>query len=400
MKSSSDVQSGAGLDVSVVIPCFNEERTVGSCVVKARAALKETGLSGEIIVVDNASTDRSAEAAIKHGARVIEEKRKGYGSTLIRGFNEARGKYVVFADADESYNFGYTGEFVRRLKGGADFVIGSRFRGKIEKGAMPFLHRYLGTPVLTMILRIFFRINITDVNCGMRGMSREAFLKLNVSCTGMEFASEMIVKSALAGIKIEEMPIDFRKDKRGRAPHLNTFRDGWRHLRLILLFAPKWIFLIPGLLSFFSGIVFMTFVLLAETKYLGIFTMILCQGLVLLGAQFIFYGISSYGVSQFLQYHNERDGFYRFFRSFTIEKGIILGAVVLAAGLMIIVAAGLNIHQHLITTDEFIFNSKATKWGIFGMSFSILGFQMIISSFYLCLFNIKNAPRDSFHPES
>jgi len=377
------------IEISIVIPCLNEKKTIGNCVRKAKAAIKEASLAGEVIVVDNGSTDDSAEISKRLGAVVVKEKRCGYGRALARGFGEARGRYIVFADADESYDFGYTGQFVKELRKGYELVMGSRFRGAIEKGAMPFLHRFLGTPVLTFILRLFFKTRITDVNCGMRGLTKKAIAKLDLTCTGMEFASEMVVKAAKLRMKIAEIPIDFKKDKRTTRPHLRTFRDGWRHLRFILLFAPKWMFLFPGVFSFSLGFLFMLIILFTETKYFGIFSMLVCQSLIFLGAQFIFYGVSSYGFTQFLRYHREEDRLYRMFRNFTIEKGIVVGMILFVIGLGISTVAGINIYNYMTTTDEFIFKADATKWGFFGISLLILGFQIFFSSFYICLFNIK-----------
>jgi glycosyltransferase involved in cell wall biosynthesis len=377
------------IEVSVVIPCLNEEETIAGCIEKAKSAISESGIVGEVVVVDNGSTDSSPEISKKLGARVVTEKRHGYGRALSRGFSEARGKYIVFADADESYDFGYTVRFVNELRKGAELVMGSRFRGKIEKGAMPFLHRFLGTPVLTFMLRLFFRARITDVNCGMRGLTKEAIAKLKLTCTGMEFASEMVVKAAKLGMKITEIPIDFKKDKRSSRPHLRTFIDGWRHLRFILLFAPKWMFLFPGMLAFLLGFLFMSIILFSEAKYFGIFSMLICQSLIFLGAQFILYGVSSCGFSQFLRFHREEDRLYRIFKNFTIEKGIVLGMVLFVIGLVISVLAGIDIYNYMMTTDEFIFKADATKWGFFGISLLILGFQLVFSSFYICLFNIK-----------
>jgi len=378
------------IEVSVVIPCLNEADTLGNCVTKAMEAIRNSRLLGEVIVVDNGSTDSSGDIAVEHGGRVVLEEHKGYGYSLFRGFREARGKYIVFADADESYDFAYVGDFVRLMRNGAELVMGSRMRGSIQKGAMPFLHRYLGTPALTVIARTFFHVKITDINCGMRGLTKDAFTKLNLTCGGMEFASEMVVKAARLKLKIAEIPIDFRKDKRNRKPHLRTFKDGWRHLRFILLFAPKWIFLLNGLVLFVSGFIFMLLILFGILKHLGIFAMLISQSLILLGFQLLLFGISSYGFPNFLRYNREEDGFYRFFKNFTVEKGILWGLFTLALGLPITILSGIVIYNYLRSTNTIpTFYFLATKWAFFGVTLVILSFQIIISSFYLSLFHTE-----------
>ncbi len=377
------------LEVSVIIPCLNEEGTVRNCVRGAQGSMSAAGINGEVIVVDNGSTDNTAAAAKDAGARVLQEKKKGYGLALIKGLREASGKFMVFADADESYDFSYIGAFVKEMRKGADFVIGSRFRGGIEKGAMPFLHRYLGTPVITSIVRLFFGVKVSDINCGMRGLTREAYLRLGLVCEGMEFASEMIAKAAKLNLKIVEIPIYFRKDKRGRRSHLNTFQDGWRHLRFILLFSPKWLFLFPGMILFGAGFLFMLLILFDFFNYLGIFSMLICQSMIFLGTQFILYGISSHGFKQFLEYNRQEDKFYRIFKKFTIEKGIIAGSIILLAGLTVTIFSGMDIFRFIAAGGSPVFKADATKWGFLGVTLAILGFQLVISSFYICLFNIQ-----------
>ncbi len=252
------------MDLSVVMPCLNEDETIGNCIDLALDTMRCEGIEGEVLVVDNGSVDNSVSVALEHGARVVHEDSKGYGCALNRGFKEALGKYIVFADADESYDFAYVSEFYKRLRNGKDLVIGNRLNERIEKGAMPWLHRYLGTPVLTFFARVLFRLRIRDINCGMRGISKEAYNKLELLCTGMEFASEMMIKAKIQGLVIDEFPIDFKRDKRNRPPHLNTFRDGWRHMRFILLFAPKNTFLLFGLPLISVGIILMLLILFSS----------------------------------------------------------------------------------------------------------------------------------------
>jgi glycosyltransferase involved in cell wall biosynthesis len=238
--------SEATPEVSVVMPCLNEAETLPICIRKARAALERTGIAGEIVVADNGSTDGSIEIAKSLGARVVHVARRGYGAAYLGGLEEARGRYIVIGDSDDSYDFGDLERFVTPLREGYDAVIGTRLRGTILPGAMPPLHRYLGNPVLTGILNLFFHVGVSDAHCGMRSFTREAFRRLELRTTGMEFASEMIVKMAKARMRIAEVPIVYHPDGRTRSPHLRSFRDGWRHLRFMLLYSPKWLFLIPG----------------------------------------------------------------------------------------------------------------------------------------------------------
>lgn len=236
------------IELSIVMPCLNEERTLGACVDDALAFLDRTGTRGEIVVADNGSTDRSVEIAHAHGARVVSVATRGYGAALLAGIQQSKGRFVVMGDADQSYEFGALDAFLVELRSGAELVVGDRFRGGIEEGAMPWIHRYLGNPVLSHLGRRFFGAQIHDFHCGLRGFDREAMLGLGLRTTGMEFASEMIVRSCFAGLRIAEVPTRLRRDGRDRPPHLRTWRDGWRHLRFLLLYSPRWLFLYPGLM--------------------------------------------------------------------------------------------------------------------------------------------------------
>src|SRR5215475_6700567 len=237
------------------MPCLNEAETVATCVRKANGFLAESGISGEVLVADNGSSDGSQRLAAEAGARVVPIRDKGYGNALMGGIAAARGTYVIMGDADDSYDFTHLMPFVNELRKGADLVMGNRFQGGIEPGAMPPLHKYLGNPVLSFIGRLFFRSKIGDFHCGLRGFRRDSAIALGLQATGMEFASEMVVKATLAKQKITEVPTTLAKDGRSRKPHLRSFRDGWRHLRFLLLFAPRWLFFVPGLVLLLLGLI-------------------------------------------------------------------------------------------------------------------------------------------------
>jgi len=246
--------AAAPLELTILMPCLNEAETIEVCVRKARDYLQRAGIAGEVLIADNGSTDGSQEMARALGARVVDVPEKGYGAALIGGIGAARSTYIVMGDADDSYDFTRLDGMLAELRGGADLVMGNRFKGGIEKGAMPFLHKYLGNPVLSFLGRLFFKVPIGDFHCGLRGFNRQSMLDLGLKSPGMEFASEMVVKSALAKYDIRETPTTLKPDGRSRAPHLKTWRDGWRHLRFLLLHSPKWLFIYPGALMVLAGV--------------------------------------------------------------------------------------------------------------------------------------------------
>jgi len=378
------------IEFSVVIPCLNEERTIATCVGKALGFFERSAISGEVVVVDNGSTDRSAEVAAAGGARVVVHEVTGYGSALRRGIAEARGTFVIMADGDDTYDFSEMGEFVRRLRAGDDLVMGSRLRGSIGPGAMPWLHRYVGTPMLSRILSLFFGCRISDANCGMRGFARKAILDLNVRCSGMEFASEMIVKAAQGGLKISETPVSYRAAPRDRTAHLRTFRDGWRHLRFMLILCPRYLFLFPGLGLFLVGVVF-TGLLLARPVtlfgvHLGLSVGIFAGALMFIGVQVALFGVfcaifySSAGLKK-------EDRLSRYFRlHFTLEGGLVLGAIVLVAGIVLgLVTIGLL--AKIAGTPGV--NIPLTRLAAVSVFIALLGVQIIFFSFYLGVFNLN-----------
>jgi glycosyltransferase involved in cell wall biosynthesis len=242
------------VELTILMPCLNEARTLTTCVAKARAFLARHGVAGEVLIADNGSTDGSQALALAAGARVVHVAQRGYGAALRAGTEAARGRFVIMGDSDDSYDFANLGPFLEALRAGHDLVMGNRFRGGIAPGAMPFLHRYLGNPVLSFVGRLFFGGAIGDFHCGLRGYRRDAVLGLRLIAPGMEYASEMVVKALQAELRICEVPTTLSKDGRNRPPHLNTWRDGWRHLRFLLLFSPRWLFLYPGLGILFAGL--------------------------------------------------------------------------------------------------------------------------------------------------
>ncbi|WP_336603949.1 glycosyltransferase family 2 protein [Agromyces seonyuensis] len=242
------------IELSIVMPCLNEAETLAVCIDKANGYLERSGVIGEVVIADNGSTDGSQDIARAHGARVVDISAKGYGNALMGGIEASVGRFVIMGDADDSYDFSKLDPFVERLRAGDQLVMGNRFRGGIAEGAMPPLHKYLGNPVLSWIGRLLFRSPIKDFHCGLRGFDRQSILDLHLQTTGMEFASEVVVKATLGGLRVSEVPTTLDKDGRSRAPHLRSWRDGWRHLRFLLIFSPRWLFLIPGLSAFFVGL--------------------------------------------------------------------------------------------------------------------------------------------------
>src|ERR1700761_8487272 len=280
-------------ELSILMPCLNEAETLGQCLAKAQGFLRRTGIRGEVIVADNGSTDGSQTIAASNGARVVAIKERGYGSALIGGIRAARGTYVIMGDSDDSYDFSNLDQFVEKLRAGYEMVMGNRFLGGIMPGAMPPLHRYLGNPVLSTIGRVFFRSPCSDFHCGLRGFRRDAILRLDLQAPGMEFASEMVVKATINKLRFAEVPIKLHPDGRSRPPHLRSWRDGWRHLRFLLLFSPRSLFLYPGFIMFAAGLLAMAWLLPGSRTVGGvtfdIHTLLYAAMLVAIGFQSMFF---------------------------------------------------------------------------------------------------------------
>src|SRR5471032_5927 len=283
------------VEVSIVMPCLNEAETLAKCIRHAQSAIAKGGLAAEIIVADNGSSDGSQKIAEDLGARVVDVSRKGYGSALIAGIDAAQGSFIVMGDADDSYDFEAIGPLIDKLREGYDLVVGNRFMGGIEPGAMPWSHRWIGNPLLTFISRVFFHAPVGDTHCGLRAFKKDAYEKMRLRASGMEFASEMVIKASLKGMRITEVAVILRPDGRSRPPHLRTWRDGWRHLRFMLLFSPRWLFLYPGLALFAVGVI-LSAVLLGGPLQVGglrldIHTLLVAGFLSLLGYQLVLFAL-------------------------------------------------------------------------------------------------------------
>lgn len=324
------------MELSIIMPCLNEAETLQSCIKQARNFLVQNDIIGEVVIADNGSTDGSQEIALRNGARVIDVPERGYGSALRAGIADAKGQFVAMGDADDSYDFGTLGPFIESLRAGSDLVMGNRFAGGIAPGAMPWLHKYIGNPVLSFVGRLFFRVPIRDFHCGLRAFRKDSILSLNLRTTGMEFASEMVVKASLWNLKIDEKPTTLRKDGRTRAPHLRSFHDGWRHLRFLLLHSPRWLFLYPGLvLVLFGGV--MTSLLIKDSVQvfglgLDVGSLLYFAALIVLGVQLLLFAILAkiYAVSEGFLPSSRR--FERVSSRIGFESGIVIGLGIFSLG--------------------------------------------------------------------
>jgi glycosyltransferase involved in cell wall biosynthesis len=317
-------------DVSVVIPCLNEANSIGICVRKAIEAFRSAGLRGEVVVADNGSTDGSVAIAESLGARVVAVSRRGYGAALRAGIAASQGAFVIMGDADDSYDFSEVPRFVEQWRQGYDVVMGNRFRGEIKRGAMPWHHKYIGNPALSSVLNLFFHTGIGDSHCGMRGFTRAVYDRMDLRSTGMEFASEFVIKAAQLQSNVTEIPITLWPDKRGRPPHLRSFRDGWRHLRFMLLYAPNWLFLLPGASLVAAGL-FLVFWLLPGPRVLtsevtlDVHTMIFGVMFTLLGMQILSIGAFAKVFSYAERFDHRNHSLRRALTHVTLESGLLLG---------------------------------------------------------------------------
>jgi glycosyltransferase involved in cell wall biosynthesis len=378
------------IELSVVMPCLNERETVGVCIRKAMVALRDAGIPGEVIVADNGSTDGSIELAQAEGARVVNIEQKGYGSALKGGILAARGKYVLMADSDDSYDFSHAPRFVQQLRTGSDLVMGNRFQGGISDKAMPFLHRYLGNPVLSGIGRLFFGSPCGDFHCGMRGFRRDSFLQMDIRSTGMEFASEMVVKATLMRMKVSEVPTTLNPDGRNRPPHLRTWRDGWRHLRFLLMYSPRWLFLYPGVLLMLVGLAGCVLLLPGRRVFHGIgldvHTLLYAFVAILLGFQLIAFATFTkvFAITEGLLPEDPRLS--RMFRWVTLETGLVVGGLLILLGVGGSIFAVSGWAKESFGALDIEHTLRIVMPSVFALT---MGVQITFSSFFLSILGLR-----------
>lgn len=385
----------ADLELTIVMPCLNEAETLARCIEKAQAGLAAAGVSGEVLIADNGSTDGSIEIAERLGARVERVTAKGYGNALRGGIAAARGRWILMGDSDDSYDFSHIQGFVEKLRAGYELVMGCRLPnggGSILPGAMPWKNRWIGNPSLSFLGRLFFKTPIHDFHCGMRAFSAEGYRRMDLKTTGMEFASEMVMKATIKGLKVTEVPITLHKDGRNRPPHLKPWRDGWRHLRFMLIYSPKWLFLVPGLLLFGVGTAGLAALSISPIQvgriHLDVGAQLSAGLAMVLGAQWISLAFFTkvFAVNEGLL--NADTGFSSFFRRFTLERGVILGVITAIVGAALFFRA--------------LWAWKAANFGVIDYADNvrrlipaailiILGLQLISSSFFLGVLGLKTS---------
>jgi hypothetical protein len=372
------------------MPCLNEARTVGICVSKALQFLREQGISGEVVVADNGSTDGSQEIAARAGARVISVKEKGYGNAIRGGVAASRGKYIIMGDSDDSYDFLNLGPFLEKLREGYDLVMGNRFKGFIAPGAMPASHRYFGNPVLTAIGRILFRSPCGDFHCGLRGFSREAYEKMDLYTEGMEFASEIVVKASLLGMRIAEVPTTLVPDGRGRPSHLRSWRDGWRHLRFLLLYSPRWLFLLPGLIMVIGGGLLGALLMGSSLTFGDVVSdlgaLVGLSMSTVLGFELILMGLFAKVLGVRERLFPKDDKTERFLQRAKMEIGLLVGLGIFLLGLAIL-GSEVIMGQELVASDNF--HWERLKGTIASFTLIVIGVQVVSHSFLFGLMGLR-----------
>jgi hypothetical protein len=383
--------------VTIVMPCLNEAETLAACIRKSLQGLKDSGVTGEVLVADNGSTDGSIEIAEREGVRVVHVKEKGYGNALRGGIADARGQWVIMGDADDSYDFSRITGFIERLKAGADLVMGCRMPrggGTIMPGAMPWKNRYIGNPSLSFIGRLFFKTPIQDFHCGLRGFSKAAYDRMDLKTTGMEFASEMVMKATLARMRVEEVPITLHKDGRSRPPHLKPWRDGWRHLRFMLIYSPRWLFLVPGLVLALVGAVLATAIYIQPMSLGGVRLdtgafAVACAAMVA-GVQLVSFACITkvFAIGEGLLPDDPR--FSRVFRLFTLERGLIAGLIALLVGFGLLIGAVLVWREAQFGDLPYAENMRRV---IAATTFLLLGVQLMAVSFLMSILGLRTTSR-------
>lgn len=377
------------LELTILMPCLNEAETLATCIGKARSFLDRTGIAGEIVIADNGSTDGSRDIALGLGARVVPVAERGYGAAIAGGIVAARGRYIVMGDADDSYDFANLDAFIAQLRAGADLVMGNRFKGGIGPGAMPWHHRHIGNPVLSAVGRLFFGTPIGDFHCGLRGFSRAALLGLNLRTSGMEFASEMVVKATLAQLDVREVPTTLVKDGRSRPPHLRSFRDGWRHLRFLLLFSPRWLFLYPGIVLLWLGLLVGAILLPGPARFgqvsFDIHTFLVAALCIIVGLQSLSFAIIGRRFASRYGFIPPNDRHQRLLDALTLERVLLAAAALMIIGLFALIwGVGEWAGSGFGTLDP----SVTMRPVILAMTFVVCGFQLMMSAFMSSMINI------------
>jgi len=383
----------SSLEVSIVMPCLNEADTIEVCIAKAQRALRENGILGEVIVADNGSTDGSQAIATRLGARIVHVDAKGYGNALMGGIAAARGTFVIIGDADDSYDFLELPTFVEKLRGGFDLVQGCRLPsggGRVLPGAMPLSHRWIGNPVFSMMARHMFRSPVHDVYCGLRAFTKEFYDRLDLRCTGMEFATEMIIKAGVYGARVVEVPITLSPDgRKSHAPHLKTFRDGWRTFRFFLMYSPRWLFLYPGILLVLVGLLgyglAMPGVTIGSVTF-DAHTLLFASLAILLGYQSIVFAIftKTFAISEGLLPEDTRLA--QLFELVNLEKGLLAGGGALLIGLALLLA---SVNEWRLRDFGPLNYAETMRWVIPGVTLAAFGFQTILSSFFVSILGMR-----------
>ncbi len=378
--ATNDLRDHGPVDISVVMPCLNEENSVGICVGKAWEGIRKTGLRGEVIVSDNGSTDRSVAVAEAAGARVVHQLRRGYGNAYMKGFSAARGRIIVMGDSDDTYDFTALPDVVRPLDDGADYVLGSRFAGQIRSGAMTWSHRYVGNPILTRLLNVLFKLKVSDAHSGFRAFTRRALDKMALQCEGMEFASEIVVKAARANLRVAEVPITY--DRRIGESKLHSFRDGWRHLRFLLLLSPDYLFVMPGMACLTVGML-SQLIFLGLTGSSALTVKILLALVTLAGSQLLTFGLfaKTYAKSIGRDKMGRISGWVE--RTFTLEHGLVCSTGLVTVGLALL------INQFVRGWDPVAAGGLAASATILGLLSTVLGASLWFDAFFLTMFHLK-----------